>query len=125
MKKYYIIETPVNGPGIKVLTEFEAKDNTEAKTRFSQYVGAMLEEYPNSKHRLVIFERWLGGWVDQSLAHATAEDLLPETPEWFVGDGYYDESNNLALGTSQLIDRFTLGNYTYLVTALKPKAAQE
>jgi hypothetical protein len=125
MTTFYIIQKPVHRPGMNVLLEFDAADEAEARATFSQYVGAMLDEDPNSNCRFVSFERWLGGWIDQSLAHATAEDLLDKPPDWFSGPGFYDESDNLVLEASETIDRITYKDYSYFVTSLKPEGAKE
>jgi hypothetical protein len=125
MKTYYIIQKPVHRPGMNVLLEFDAADEAEAQTTFTEYVRTMLAEDPNSNCRFVDLERTLGGWINKSLGHATAEDLLDWCPHWFTGPGFYDESDNLVLGAAETIDRITYQNYSYYVTSLKPEGPKE
>jgi hypothetical protein len=121
----YIIQKPVHRPGMNVLLEFDAADEDEARITFTEYVRTMLAEDPNSNCRFVSFERTLGGWIDRSLAHTTAEDLLAKPPDWFTGIGFYDESDNPVLEAWEIIDRITYQNYSYYVTSLKPEGAKE
>lgn len=121
----YIIQKPVHRPGMNVLLEFDAKTEEGARIIFTEYVRHMLVEDPNSNCRFVNFERWLGGWIDWSLAHVTADDLLDRCPDWFSRPGFYDESDNLVLETGEIIDRITYQDYSYFVTSLKPKGAKE
>lgn len=128
MTTYYIIQDYVYSPcrtGMNVLLEFDAEYEEEARTTFTQYVRTMLVEDPNSNCRFVCFERTLGGWIDLSLAHATAEDLLDRRPDWFSGPGFYDKSHDLVLAASETIDRITYQHYYYFVTSLKPEGAKE
>jgi hypothetical protein len=121
----YIIQKPVHRPGMNVLLEFDAADEAEARTTFTRYVGTMLVEDPNFNCRFVDLERTLGGWIDLSLAHATAKDLLDMCPSWFTGPGLYYESNHLVLAASETIDRIYFQDYDYFVTSLKPEGAKE
>jgi hypothetical protein len=126
MTTYYIIQDYVYSPcrtGMNVILEFDAEYEEEARETFTQYVRAMLVDHPNSKCRFISFERTLGGWIDRSLAHATAEDLLDSCPDWFSRPGFYDKSHNLVLEAWEIIDRITYQHYSYFVTRLKPEGA--
>jgi hypothetical protein len=121
----YIIQKPVYRTGMNVLLEFHARNEADARATFSQYVRTMLVEDPYSNCRFVDLERTLGGWIDLSLAHATAKDLLDMCPSWFTGPGLYNESNHLVLAASETIDRIYFQDYDYFVTSLKPEGAKE
>jgi hypothetical protein len=125
MKAFYIIQKPVHRPGMNVLLEFDAECAEEARTTFTQYVRTMLVEDPNFNCRFVNYVRTLGGWINRSLAHATAKDLLAECPDWFTRTGFYDKSDNLVLEAWLIIDRITYQDYSYFVTSLKPEGAKE
>jgi hypothetical protein len=121
----YIIQEVGLRPGMNVLLEFDAATEEEARTTFTQYVRTMLVEDPNFNCRFVSFVRTLGGWINKSLAHATAKYLLDRCPSWFTVPGLYGENGNLVLAASETIDRITYQDDTYYVTSLKPEGAKE
>ncbi len=105
---------------IQALDQADLTSEKEAIGWFNATLMEMLDKDPSGHFRFESWERWLGGWVNQTLpGPTTAADLQDASPNWYKGPGIYDDQNKLVFGDNEpMPDRLTIADWTYFVTRL-------
>jgi len=86
-------------------------DGVETREEFMDKVWTFLAEDTSGHYRHVRFNKKGVGYLDEAIAAPSLTDRVMCLPSWYVGPGWYDESDNPVLLDSETVEAIEMGDW--------------